>query len=142
MLDKKDYLIINILKQNSRLAIRDIAKKTGIRPSTVHERIKKLVKEGSIEKFTLKLSNKAVGQDFIIFMLIKGGTTEYINDKIINNDCIKEIFGVTGEYDLLLKLKFENVEEFNKFLIKFRKDQKGIRQTYTMVTTANVKEEI
>ena len=142
MLDKKDYLIINILKQNSRLAIRDIAKKTGIRPSTVHERIKKLVKEGVIEKFTLKLSNKAIGQDFIVFMLIKGGTTQYINDKIINNDCIKEIFGVTGEYDLLLKLKFENVEEFNKFLIKFRKEQKGIRQTYTMVTTANVKEEI
>jgi len=135
-------LIINILKQNSRLAIRDIAKKTGIRPSTVHERIKKLVKEGIIEKFTLKLSNKAVGQDFIVFMLIKGGTTEYINDKIINNDCIKEIFGVTGEYDLLLKLKFGNVEEFNKFLIKFRKEQKGLRQTYTMVTTANVKEEI
>jgi len=142
MPDKKDYLIINILKQNSRLAIRDIAKKTGIRPSTVHERIKKLVKEGIIEKFTLKLSNKAVGQDFIVFMLIKGGTTEYINDKIINNDCIKEIFGVTGEYDLLLKLKFGNVEEFNKFLIKFRKEQKGLRQTYTMVTTANVKEEI
>jgi len=142
MLDKKDYLIINILKQNSRLAIRDIAKKTGIRPSTVHERIKKLVKEGIIEKFTLKLNNKAVGQDFIVFMLIKGGTTQYINDKIINNDCIKEIFGVTGEYDLLLKLKFGNVEEFNKFLIKFRKEQKGIRQTYTMVTTANVKEEI
>ena len=142
MLDKKDYLIINILKQNSRLAIRGIAKKTEIRPSTVHERIKKLVKEGVIEKFTLKLNNKAVGQDFIVFMLIKGGTTQYINDKIINNDCIKEIFGVTGEYDLLLKLKFGNVEEFNKFLIKFRKEQKGIRQTYTMVTTANIKEEI
>ena len=141
-LDKKDYLIINILKQNSRLAIRDIAKKSGIRPSTVHERIKKLVKEGVIEKFTLKLNNKAVGEDFIVFMLIKGGTTQYINNKIINNEYVKEIFGVTGEYDLLLKLKFKDVEEFNKFLIKFRREQKGVRQTYTMVTTADIKEEV
>ena len=141
-LDKKDYLIINILKQNSRLAIRDAAKKTGIRPSTVHERIKKLTKEGVIEKFTIKLNNRAVGENFIVFMLIKGGTTEYINTKIINNEKVRDIFGITGEYDLLLKLKFKDVEEFNKFLIKFRKEQKGVRQTYTMVTTADIKEEV
>ena len=52
------------------------------------------------------------------------------------------IFGVTGEYDLLLKLKFKDVEEFNDFLIKFRKEQKGVRQTFTMVSTANIKEEL
>ncbi len=141
-LDKKDNLIIQVLKENSRIPIRDIAKKTGIRPSTVHERIKKLVKEGVIEKFTLKLNNKAVEENFIVFMLIKGGTTQYINDKMINNGKVKEIFGITGEYDLLLKLKFKDVEEFNKFLIKFRREQKGVRQTYTMVTTADVKEEV
>ena len=141
-LDKKDNLIIEALKENSRMPIRDIAKKTGIRPSTVHERIKKLIKKGVIEKFTLKLNNKAVGENFIVFMLIKGGTTEYINTKIINNEKVRDIFGITGEYDLLLKLKFKDVEEFNKFLIKFRKEQKGVRQTYTMVTTADIKEEV
>ena len=141
-LDKKDSLVIKVLKENSRISIRDIAKKTGIRPSTVHERIKKLVKEGVIEKFTLKLNNKSMRENFIVFMLIKGGTTEYINTTVTNNEHVKEIFGITGEYDLLLKLKFKDVEEFNKFLIKFRKDQKGVRQTYTMVTTADIKEEV
>ena len=141
-LDKKDHLILEILKENSRLAIRDIAKKTGIRPSTVHDRIKRLSKKGVIEKFTLKLNNKAIGKNFIVFMLIKGGTTEYVNNKIINDEHVKEIFGITGEYDLLLKLKFKDVEEFNKFLIKFRKEQRGVRQTYTMVTTASIKEEV
>ena len=142
MPDKKDSLIIEVLKGNSRIPIRDIAKKTGIRPSTVHERIKKLINEGVIEKFTLKLNNKAVEENFIVFMLIKGGTTEYVSQEIIKNSHIKEIFGVTGEYDLLVKLKFKDVEEFNEFLIKFRKGQKGIRQTYTMVTTASIKEEV
>ena len=141
-MDKKDNLIIDVLKENSRLSVRKIAKKTGVRPSTVHERIKKLVKEEVIEKFTLKLNNKAVGESFIVFMLVKGGTKDYIDSRIINDKHIKEIFGVTGEYDLLLKLKFKDVEEFNDFLIKFRKDQKGVRQTFTMVSTANIKEEI
>jgi len=141
-LDKKDNLIIDVLKENSRLSVRKTAKKTGVRPSTVHERIKKLVKEEVIEKFTLKLNNKAVGESFIVFMLVKGGTKDYIDSSIINDKHIKEIFGVTGEYDLLLKLKFKDVEEFNDFLIKFRREQKGVRQTFTMVSTANIKEEI
>ena len=88
-LDKKDNLIIQVLKQNSRIPIRDIAIKTGIRPSTVHERIKKLVKGNVIEKFTLKLNNKAVGENFIVFMMVKGGTTQYINDKMISNEKVK-----------------------------------------------------
>ena len=93
-------------------------------------------------EFTLKLNNKAIGENFIVFMLIKGSTTEYINERIIKNEHVKEIFGITGEYDLLLKLKFKDIEEFNKFLIRFRKEHKGIRQTYTMVTTADIKEEV
>ena len=68
--DDKDRKIISLLKENSRYSIRNIAKKTGIRPSTVHQRIQKLIKEKVIEKFTVKLSNKAVGENFIVFILI------------------------------------------------------------------------
>ena len=49
---------------------------------------------------------------------------------------------MTGEYDVLAKLKFEDVEEFNNFLITFRKEMKGVEATLTMVATANIKEEV
>ena len=141
-IDDKDQKIIEILKQDSRSSIKEIAKKTNIRPSTVHQRIQKLIGSRVIEKFTIKLSNSAVGEDFIVFMLVKGGTTEYIDNKILNDNHIKEVFGITGEYDLLLKLKFENVEEFHQFVLDFRKYKKEIQSTLTMVVTANLKEEI
>ena len=141
-IDSKDYKIIEILKQNSREPIREIAKRTKIRPSTVHQRIKKLIESKAIEKFTVKLNNKEVGENFIVFMLVKGGTTQYIDDKILNSSHLKEVFGITGEYDLLIKLKFSNVDEFHKFIIDFRKDKQEIHSTLTMVVTANLKEEI
>ena len=56
-MDKKDTAIIQRLQENSRASIRDIAKKTGIRPSTVHQRITRLKKEEIIDKFTIKLNN-------------------------------------------------------------------------------------
>ena len=140
-LDDKDQKIIEILKINAREPIKNIAKKTGIRPSTIHQRIQKLIRDNVIEKFTIKPNNKSMGENFIAFMLIKGTTSEYINNKFLGKKNVKEVFGVTGEYDVLAKLKFRDVEEFNEFLINFRKEMKGMEATLTMVATANIKEE-
>src|SRR3989338_5948981 len=69
-MDYKDLRIIEILKGNSREPVKLIAKKTGMRPSTVHQRIQKLIKSRAIDKFTIKLDNKAVGENFIAFILV------------------------------------------------------------------------
>jgi len=136
-LDTKDNKIIKLLKENSRLSIRDIAKKTQIRPSTVHQRIQKLISNNIIEKFTLKLNNKAVGEDFIVFMYLT--TSQDLHDTFFKNKHIKESFGITGEYDLLLKLKFKDIAEFNDYIIALRKN-KAITKTITNVVTVNIKE--
>ena len=141
-IDDKDRKIIEVLKQNSREPIREIAKITKIRPSTVHQRIQKLIENKVIERFTIKLNNKAVGENFIVFMLVKGTATEYIDNKVLNNKHVKEVFGITGEYDLIVKLKFKDIEEFNDFVLNFRKEKKEIQSTITMIVTTNLKEEI
>ena len=141
-IDKKDEKILEVLRQNSREPIKDIARRTDIRPSTVHQRIQKLIKNKVIEKFTIKLDNKAVGENFIVLMLVKGSTSEYIDKNFLNNKHVKEVFGITGEHDVFIKLKFENVEEFNEFILNFRKNRKEIQATLTMVVTANMKEEV
>ena len=141
-IDDKDRKIIEVLKQNSRKPVREIAKITKIRPSTVHQRIQKLIDNKVIEKFTIKLNNKAVAENFIVFMLVKGTATEYIDNKVLNNKHVKEVFGITGEYDLIVKLKFYDIEEFNDFVLNFRKEKKEIQSTITMIVTTNLKEEI
>ena len=138
-LDIKDKKIINELKENARLPIRDIAKKTQLRPSTVHLRMQRLIKNKIIEKYTLKLNNKAIEEDFIIFMYLS--TSEDLPNSFFNNSHIKESFGITGEYDLLLKLKFKDISEFNNYIISLRKNKK-ITKTITNVVTANIKEEL
>ena len=135
--DKKDFKIINELKKNARLPIRDIAKKTQLRPSTVHLRLQRLIKNKIIEKFTLKLDNKEVEEDFIVFMYVS--TKEDLPNSFFNNPHIKESFGITGEYDLLLKLKFKDISGFNDYIIALRKN-KAITKTITNVVTANIKE--
>lgn len=139
MIDSKDEKILELLKKNSRMSVRDIASKTKIRPSTVHLRIQKMKDQGVIEKFTVKLDNKKVGESFIAFMLVSAD--KQIDDKAFKSPHIKEVFGVTGEYDLMIKLKFSDIEEFNRFIIEFRKKY-GLKKTHTMISTIAIKEEI
>ena len=69
-LQDKDKKIIGLLKEEGRASIRDIAKKTNLRPSTVHQRLRKLQDDQVIEKFTVKLNNDAVEENFIVFILV------------------------------------------------------------------------
>ena len=139
MLEKNEARIIEELKENSRASVREIAKATGMRPSTVHLKIKKMKEDGVIEKFTVKLNNAKSGENFIAFLLVK--TNKEIKNTLFQNPRIKEVFGITGEYDLLIKMKFSDIDEFNRFLISFRKTE-GVEGTVSLVSTINIKEEI
>ncbi len=141
-LDKKDMKILTILKNNSRASIREISKATGIRPSTVHQRIKKLVENDVIEKFTVKLNDDKMEEGFASFMLISGSPERYLDEKILKNQHVKGIYGITGEYDLLIKMKFKDMSTFNEFLLDFRENySKHLSKTLTMVQTVKLKEE-
>ncbi|MEK6917164.1 MAG: Lrp/AsnC family transcriptional regulator [Nanoarchaeota archaeon] len=139
MLDNTNKKIISELKKDSRQPIRDISKKTGLRPSTVHNRIKKLVDDGTITNFTIKLNNAKTGENFIVFILVN--SEKEIPEIFFKKDNIKEVFGITGEHDLLLKCKFKDIEDFNKFILEFRKIPE-ISKTITMVSTTTIKEEL
>lgn len=138
-LDETDHRIIGVLRDNARSSVRDIAKKLKLRPSTVHVRIQKLIRDKIIEKFTIKLNNKAIGENFIVFVFI--ATEELIENAAFHHKNIKEVFGITGEYDLVMKCKFADIEEFNDFILNFRKKH-GLKKTLTMIATVNLKEEI
>lgn len=137
-MDEQDKNILKLLKENSRYSIRKIAKKLSMRPSTVHQRILRLIRNKVISQFTIVTNDKEVGESFIAFVMAKGE----LAPELLQHASIKEAFHITGEYNLLLKLKFEDVERFNDFMILFRQKQKDLQATLTMVATQKLKERI
>ena len=140
MLDKKDLMILEQLQKDSRMTVKEIGKKTGIRPSTVHKRILRLKETNVIRKFSVKVDDKAIEENFAVIMMVKTKPSVLLDESVLKSRHIKEVYGITGEYDLLMKLKFRDVEEFNTFIIRFRKEQ-NIVNTLTFVVTARVKED-
>ncbi|NTV23598.1 MAG: Lrp/AsnC family transcriptional regulator [Nanoarchaeota archaeon] len=136
-LDKQDTKILEVLQDDSRLTSREISELTGIRPSTVHSRIKRLKDKGVIEKFTVKTNNSMLGKEFIVYLLI--AASKEIPNKVFADSRIEEVYGITGEYDLIIKCRFSGINEFNRFIIDLRK-RPEIEKTLTMVGTIAIKE--
>jgi DNA-binding Lrp family transcriptional regulator len=138
-IDSVDIKIISALRKNARASTRDIAAETKIRPSTVHKRLTGLMKNRVIERFTVKTNNSILNEDFIVFMFLS--TSSDLPQSFFSDSHIKEAFGVTGEYDLMVKMKFADISEFNNYIIQLRKN-KTITKTITYIATINLKEEI
>ena len=134
-LDDKDLEIVRVLKEDARTSIREISLKTGIKPSTIHQRIRKLIDDGVIEKFTLKLNKEYLGEAVTVLVFISTDSVlkgfDYPN--------IKEVHRISGEYDYLLKMSFSDLDSFNRFFTEFRKG-KVIKRSESIVVTSTIKD--
>ena len=140
MLDTKDQKILELLEKNGRLPIQDISAKLNIPPSTIHNRIKRMENTKVIEGYSIKLNEKIMERDFTVYMLVNGSTGNYLEKEFLEKKEIIEVSGITGEYDLIIKMQFPNISNYNIFLTEFRtKYSSNIKQTVTMVRTEKIK---
>lgn len=142
MADKKDFAIIEALKSGGRLSTQQIAKKTSIPITTVHNRIKKLEKEGVIKGYTVVLDNKKIGRTIAAYILV---TVDYkylkekkmsqyeLAQKLKSNSNVEEAAMVTGASDIIIKVRASDMEGLNDFITKYLRNIDGIEKTQTAV---------
>lgn len=147
VLDKIDVRLLEELKHNSRENIASLSKKLGIPRTTVHYRIKKLLEEGIIEKFTIKPNYKKLNLGTTAFILARydpaaGLTQREVAERISQIEWIYEVHIIAGEWDLLIKVRAPSAEDIGKIVVDKLREIKGIGQTVTMVSFVTVKEDV
>jgi Lrp/AsnC family transcriptional regulator for asnA, asnC and gidA len=143
-LTKQDRKILSILHEDSRIGYKEIAAKTGVSITTVHNAIKKFKKNGIIEKFSIKIDAEKLGYDLtaIIGVVVNRGSVDDVIAKLIQHEKVCQIFFVTGNYDLMLVAKFKNSNELDEFLRGFLKKAFPDIKTNTSVVLNTPKERL
>jgi len=138
--------VLDILKFNSNLSIRQISKKAMIPSTTVYSRIQYLVKEGIIKDYTVNLDYKKLDKNFTSIIQLSADYDSLRDLDKNQNDLAKEILKfsevesidiVTGEIDMLIKVRVKDVEEYNKFLFEKLQKMKGVGKTTSLVVINN-----
>jgi Lrp/AsnC family leucine-responsive transcriptional regulator len=147
-IDETDKKILHELTLDSSRNIDKLSKFLRIPRSTVHNRIKKLEKEGIIKGYKALVDYEKIGLGLTTFMMISLTEKAAIQDvlrKLANDPKIEEIHTVTGRSDILLKSRFKNPKEIATFT--FNPEETGIRtssgvaRTETAVVLHTIKED-
>jgi len=149
-LDEKDLAILSLIQSNCRLTAREVARKIDSPITTVFAKIKRMEEIGVIKEYKAILDSQKLNKGTTAFILAsvsygtKNNATLFsqrdIAKEIAKFPEVQEVHIVTGDWDLLIKLKAESVDAVGKFVIDKLRIVKGIEKTLTCMVFETCKE--
>lgn len=145
MLDEKDSSILEKLIEDSRRTTKAIAKDLDIPRATVHDRIVKMEQKGVIIKYTAVPDYAQLGLGVSAFILVQfesesGMSQRETADEISTIPGIFEVHMISGEYDMLLKVRGASMEDIGLLVIDKLREVKGVARTLTCAVFTTVKD--
>ena len=143
-LDVIDKKLINLLQNNSKQTTKQLSIVLNLSVTAVYERIKKLEKEGVIEKYVAIIDKNKIENSFIEFCLVKliQHTKENVTTferEILKLEEVSECFHVSGEYDYILKVYVKDMEQYRTFMVTKLTAIKYIGSTHSTFAIEKVK---
>ena len=142
-LDETDKKILNLLQQNSKVNIKEIALKIELTQTPTYERIKRLEKSGVIKNYIAVLDKEKAGFAIEVFcqvrLLVHSKDMISRFENAINKiDEVVECFHVAGNYDYLLKIIVKDMNSYQAFLknkLSVLDSVSNVQSTFVMSST-------
>ncbi len=149
-LDDKDVAILTLIQEDSQLTAKQIAKKINTPITTVFAKIKRMEEQGLIQGYRAIVAAKKLGMGTSAFILasvsyrskVDGApiSQRTVAEEIAKFAEVQEVHIITGDYDLLIKLRAENVDAIGKFVVDKLRLITGLEKTLTCMVFETVKE--
>lgn len=143
-LDMIDLELLRTLQKDAKLTTKEIATRVNLSSTPVYERIKRLEKEGLIEKYTAIVNAEKVGKKLTVFcnITLKEHTKEIGNKFVKDIVSIKEVvecYNISGDYDFLLKIMVEDMKHYQSFVINELGSVKNIGSAHSTFVIGVIK---
>lgn len=105
-LDKKDFALLEALQQNASQRLEDLAQLVHLAPSSVHDRLRRLQREGIIRNWTIDVDAAELGLGILAFVGITASRScSEIVDDLRSIPFIEEFHSVAGRLCVILKVR-------------------------------------
>lgn len=143
-LDNTDKKLLKLLQEDSKRTTKELSLKLDLSVTAVYERIKKLEREGIIEKYVVLLNRDKIQKGFVVFCHIKliQHTKEFLTQfesQVIKLNEVLECHHVSGDYDYILKVVVKDMEAYREFLVTKLTTLDHIGSTHSTFMISEVK---
>ena len=143
-LDDVDLKILTLLQPNSYLSNVELAKKLGMAPSAVLERVKKLEQRAIITGYPTRINPEALDLNLLAFIFIKsseGPGNVTVAKQLAKFPEILELHHIAGEDCYIAKVRAKDPLSLVQFMRERFSKVKGIINTKTTIVLQTVKED-
>lgn len=145
LLDSTDVSILRTLQRNARATVREIADEVHLSATPVHERIKRMEREGVIRQYTVLIDPAKVNKSLKVICYVslkehnKSIGTKFI--KLINDwSEVLECYNISGNFDFMLKIAVANMDEYYHFHVHKLSQSELIANVQSIFVMGTVKE--
>jgi Lrp/AsnC family leucine-responsive transcriptional regulator len=145
-LDDTDRRLLHALEQDGRLTFEELGRAVGLSRPAVHERVKRLVAQGVVRRFSALLDWDAVGLGVSAFLWIRTASESCAElaqtvPRLGSEDVrIEECHRVAGEWSLLVKVRTPSLPALLAFGDLVRA-QTGVVATTTTVVLETISDD-
>lgn len=135
-LDEVDKKILNRLRRNGRISLKELSAEVFLTMPAVSARIEKLEREGYIKGYHAEVNLEKLGYGIKAFILItvKPEDNKKFYEFVREERCILECSHITGNYSMILKAVFSSTTLLDEFLGKLQSF--GKTETHVVFSTA------
>ncbi|ALM47635.1 AsnC family transcriptional regulator [Flavobacterium psychrophilum] len=143
-MDITDRKLLMLLQQDSTKTTKELSLKLNLSVTAIYERIKKLEREGIINKYVAIVDQKMIDKNFVVFCHLKliQHTKEYLTRfelEVTKLDEVLECYHVSGDYDYILKIYVKDMEAYREFMVTKLTTLQHIGSTHSTFMIGEVK---
>ena len=146
-MDTIDKQLLNLLQDNAKSTNKALSLQLGLSVTAVHERIKKLERQGFIDSYVALIDKKKINKNFIVFCQVR--LSRHSKDYVVQFerdikalDEVVACYHISGDYDYLIKVVTQDMESYIAFVVNKLTTISHVSQTHSSFVINPVKQSV
>lgn len=145
LLDEIDISILKLLQQDAKITVKEIAEAVHLSTTPVHERIKRMERNGVIKQYATLVDHTKVKKGLMVICYVslkehsKNAGTKFIKH-IMSLPEVIECYNISGEYDFMLKVLEENMDTYYDFHVNKLSQSENIGHVQSVFVMGVIKQ--
>lgn len=143
-LDEIDMKILGALHRDASVSIPKLSKDLGLNLSVTYSRIKRLIRRGIIQRYTLEVNESKLGfpAGVVVGLNLDPKQREQAIGELMKLGQARELTEVTGRFDAFLTMRGRTIEELHKTISEVIGRIAGVTHSETFVEVSEREPEV
>lgn len=146
-LDRIDRMILDILQNEGRIAISELASRVSLSTTPCSERVKRLERDGIIMGYHARLNPKHLDRNLLVFLEISlsaksGDVFEQVAKDLMEIPEVQECHLISGDFDYLVTARLKEMSAYRRLLGDLLKKLPSSASSHSYIVMEEIKESL